>query len=79
MRRNVKKLNFMIEEDIRRELEQLIPAGKRSMVVNDALRKELERIRRKSSIEKLLNSNLKGKRYSNSEIIDGLAMDRKEH
>jgi rRNA-processing protein FCF1 len=79
MRRNLRKLNFMIEEDVRRELEHLIPAGKRSIVVNDALRKELERIRRKSSIEKLLNSNLKGKRYSNSEIIDSLAMDRKEH
>ena len=79
MRRNVRKLNFMIEEDIRRELENLIPAGKRSIVINDALRKELERIRRKSSIEKLLNLNLKGKRYSNSEIIDSLSMDRKEH
>jgi hypothetical protein len=79
MGRNAKKLNFIIEEDICRELESLIPAGKRSFVVNNALRKELETIRRKKSVEKLISLSSKGKRFTTSEIIEGLAKDRRGH
>jgi hypothetical protein len=76
---NAKKINFTIEEDIGKELERLIPAGKRSAVVNIALRKELEAIRRKKAVEKLASVSFKGKKFSNREIIQGLAKDRKEH
>jgi hypothetical protein len=79
MGRNVRKLNFMIEEDLCKELEHLIPAGKRSVVINDALRKELKSMRRKNAIEKLLSRNPEEKRFSNQKIIDGLAKDRKGH
>ena len=79
MGRNSRKLNFLIEESICRELKMLIPAGKRSLVVNNALRKELETIRRKSTVEKILALSTEGKRFSNREIIDGLAKDRKGH
>ena len=79
MGRNTRKLNFLIEEEICRELEKLIPAGKRSVVVNEALRKELETIRRKITVNKILSSSFEGKRFSNREIIEGLARDRKGH
>jgi len=79
MGRNSRKLNFLIEEEICRELENLIPPGKRSVVVNEALRKELETIRRKNTVNKILSSPFKGKRFSNREIIEGLARDRKGH
>ena len=79
MGKNSRKLNFLIEEGICRELEALIPAGKRSIVINNALRKELESLRRKSALEKLLGRPPQGKRLSNREIIEGLAKDRKGH
>jgi hypothetical protein len=79
MGRNARKLNFIIEEGICRELETLIPAGKRSIVVNNALRKELESLRRKSVVEKLISRPPEGKRFSNREIMEGLAKDRKGH
>jgi ribosome assembly protein YihI (activator of Der GTPase) len=79
MARKSRKLNFLIEEGICRELETLIPAGKRSIVINNALRKELESLRRKSALEKLLSRLPQGKRLSNREIIEGLAKDRKGH
>jgi hypothetical protein len=79
MGRNSRKLNFLIEEDICRELETLIPAGKRSIVINNALRNELESLRRKSALEKLLSRPPRGRRLSNLEIIEGLAKDRKGH
>lgn len=79
MGRTSKKVNFLIEEGVCRDLEMLVPAGKRSKVVNEALRKELESIRRKRSAEKLLSSPPADKRFSNREIIAGLAKDRRSH
>jgi len=79
MGRTSKKLNFLIEEGLCRDLETLVPAGKRSKVVNQALRKELESIRRKRSVEKLLASPPAGKQFSNCEIIEGLSKDRRSH
>lgn len=76
---NARKINFMVEEDISRELERLIPAGKRSAVVNVAIRKELEAIRRKMAVEKLVSLSSKGKKFTNREIIEGLTRDRREH
>ena len=79
MARTSKKLNFLIEEDISRDLEDLVPAGQRSKVVNAALRKELELIRRKKALEKLHSILSTGKRFSNREIVEGLARDRSSH
>jgi hypothetical protein len=44
MGRTSRKLNFLIEEGVCRDLEMLVPAGKRSKIVNEALRKELDSI-----------------------------------
>ena len=79
MGRTSKKLNFLIEEGLCRDLKTLVPEGKRSKVVNQALRKELESIRRKKSVEKLLSSPPAGKQFSNCEIIEGLSKDRRSH
>ena len=79
MGRTVRKLNFLIEESICRELEQLIPSGRRSQVVNEALRKELERIRKKQAVERISESASEGKRLSTRNILDELARDRSSH
>lgn len=79
MGRTAKKLNFLIEEAVCRDLETMIPAGKRSRFVNDALRRELETVRRKTAVEEILSSTSKGKKLSNRYIIEGLAKDRRSH
>ena len=79
MGRSARKLNFLIEEDIWRELEELVPAGQRSRVVNEALRKELELIRRRGALETLHNARASGKRFSTREIVGNLAKDRSSH
>ena len=79
MGRKTRKLNFLIEESICQDLETLVSTGKRSKVVNEALRKELELIRRKEAVEKLLNTSPDGKRFSNREIVDRLTKDRRAH
>jgi hypothetical protein len=79
MGKALRKLNFMIEENVYRDLETLVPAGKRSRVANDALRRELELIRRKDAVEKILSARTKGKKLSNNEIVDALLKDRGSH
>lgn len=79
MGRSGRKVNFLIEEDISRDLEDLVPAGQRSRVVNEALRKELELIRRRKALEGLHNVRASGKRFSGREIVEGLEKDRSSH
>jgi hypothetical protein len=79
MSNTARKLNFLIEEGVCRDLERLVPAGKRSRVVNEALRKELELLRRKSAVEQLIASSSGQKGFSNADIIDFIAKDRASH
>ncbi len=76
MAQAAKKLNFMINDDIRRELEELVPQGVRSKVVNEALRKELISIRRRRLTDKLLAIRAKGPIVSTDAILDTLENDR---
>ena len=78
MRSTAKRVNFLIEESLSRELAELVPAGKRSQVVNEALRKELEIIRRKAAISRLVSGS-KGKRLTTREIVSALEKDRRKH
>ena len=79
MGKSTKKLNFLIEESICQDLEELVPAGKRSKIVNEALRKELETIRRKKAVESLLATSSQGNKLSTREIVESLAEDRRSH
>lgn len=77
MSHSARKLNFMISEDVAEELEKLVPAGKRSRVVNEAIRKELERLRRESLTERLHLLRESGPLYTASEIAADLRQDRR--
>jgi hypothetical protein len=79
MANTARKLNFLIEESICRDLESLVPAGKRSKVVNEALRKELELLRRKSAVEQLLAPGLRQGGYSYADILEFITKDRASH
>ena len=79
MRTLVKKINFLIEEDLFREMELMVPQGKRSKVVNQALRKELELLRRQLAVKNLLEAPSLKRYFSNREIIEGLSKDRGNH
>lgn len=75
----LKKLNFFIEEDIRREMDRLVPVGKKSKVINDALRKELLRIKREKVTEELIALKTKGIRISKEEIVEELKRGRRRN
>ncbi len=79
MGRALKKINFMIEEEVYADLEMLVPSGKRSRVANEALRRELELIRRKNAVEKVILTKKGGKSLTNAEILAALSEDRRLH
>ena len=75
MSKTAKKVNFMINDDLRREFERLVPSGERSKVVNKALKKELNSIKRTRLTERLLLLRSKQK-LSTKEIVTALKKDR---
>ena len=79
MKSTAKKINFMIEDKVRKELETLIPSGQRSRIVNEALRKELERIRRTQAIERLHRLRREGNQFSTQDIVSVLRKERMSH
>jgi len=72
-------MNFLIEEAICKDLERLAPAGKRSQVVNEALRKELDHISRRNAVGKLIESSSAMKKMTTREIVEALTQDRDSH
>ena len=77
MRRTLKKINFFVEEDIRKVLDELVPDGQKRKVINEALRKELLRIKREKATGKLMALKSKVTLVSNREIVEALKKDRR--
>ena len=77
MRGTLKKINFFVEEVIRKELDELVPDGQKSKGINEALRKELLRIKREKATGKLMALKSKGTLVSNREIVEALKKDRR--
>lgn len=64
------KLNFMIDQEVKEALEQYVPSGYRSRVVNEALRRELDLIKRKNITTKLAEIRNKNIMVDNAAIVD---------
>lgn len=73
------KVNFILEDKVKDELISFIPSGKRSKVVNEAIKKELLFLKRKSLTEKLLKLRAKGPKVSTRELIETLEENRRKH
>jgi hypothetical protein len=76
---SARKINFMIRDEIARDLEALVPAGERSRTVNDALAKELLSIRRRKLTERLDPLRKKGPTIATEEIVAALQKERESH
>lgn len=63
------KINIVLDDDVKRELDSLVEAGMRSGVINTALRKELTAIRRRRLSDKLDELRGKTKPVSTKEIV----------
>lgn len=72
-----RKLNFMINPEVAKDLETLIPHGQRSKLVSEAIRKELERYKRWMVTEKLLSIRGTAPETSSKTILNAIKSDRR--
>ena len=43
------KVNIVLDDDVKADLDRLVESGKRSRVINSALRSEIQRMRRRAA------------------------------
>jgi len=70
------RVNVMLDDDVRRDLERLVPTRGRSRLVNDALRKELLRRKRVEATERLRRLRRKSATFRATEILEAVRDDR---
>lgn len=75
----LKKMNFFVDKDVRKELDKLVPAGQKSRIINEALRRKLLMMKREKVTERLMELKSKGKKISSGEIGEALKRDRRRH
>ena len=71
------KVNLVLDDDVKAELDRLVEAGSRSRVVNRALRAELLAIRRRRAAERLDELRAKTKAAASREVLALLRRDRR--
>ena len=79
MGKAARKLNIALEDAVYSDLERLVPTRMRQNVINEALRKELEIIRRKKAASKLLSHTAAIKKFSGKQITAAVSRDRGAH
>lgn len=72
----VVKVNFVLEDDVKKDLDRLVRSGLRSRVINDALRKELLQIKRRKLAEQHDRLRSRTKALSTADIVATLRRDR---
>ncbi len=70
------KLNVSIDDRLRDELFKLIPPRRRSQVVNEALRHELLRRKRRQATEVVHRLRKRSATLTGQEIVDAVCRDR---
>ena len=70
------KVNFVLDEDVKGDLDRLVASGMRSRVINEALRKELLGIKRQKLAAKQDRLRGRTKMISTGEIVKVVRRDR---
>lgn len=70
------KLNVSIDDRLRDELFRLVPPRRRSQVVNEALRHELLRRKRRQATEVVQRLRKRSATLTGQEIVDAVRRDR---
>jgi Arc/MetJ-type ribon-helix-helix transcriptional regulator len=70
------KVNIVLDEDVKAELERLVESGMRSRVINKALRRELQSLRRENASKRLDRLRQQSKPVASAEIVALVRRDR---
>jgi predicted transcriptional regulator len=70
------KVNFVLDDDVKSDLDHLVEKGMRSRIINLALRKELRQVKRRRLAEKQDQLRDRTEAVSTREVVEGLRQDR---
>ena len=70
------KVNIVLDDDVKADLDRLVQSGMRSRVVNAALRREILRLRRQDASGRLDELRAGTKAVSTSEMVRLIRRDR---
>ena len=70
------KINIVLDDDVKAELDQMVESGLRSRVINEALRKELLLLRRRQLSARLDKLRVRTKPVSTREVVTLIRRDR---
>jgi Arc/MetJ-type ribon-helix-helix transcriptional regulator len=70
------KVNVVLDDDVKADLDRLVDSGKRSRVINNALRREMQLISRRAANARLDELRTTTKRVSTDDIVKLVRRDR---
>lgn len=70
------KVNIVLDDDVKADLDRLVESGRRSRVVNDALRREIQLIQRRAAEARLDELRRGTRRVSTTDLVKRLRRDR---
>lgn len=71
------KVNIVLDDDVKADLDRLVESGMRSRVVNQALRREILAIRRRRANERLDDLRRATRPVSTADLVAAVRRDRK--
>ena len=70
------KVNIVLDDDVKADLDRLVESGRRSRVVNDALRLEIQLMRRRAAGARLDDLRRGTRRMSTTDLVKLVRQDR---
>jgi Arc/MetJ-type ribon-helix-helix transcriptional regulator len=70
------KVNVVLDDDVKADLDRLVASGMRSRVINAALRREMALMRRRAASARLDEFRRAGRRTSTAELVRTIRRDR---
>ena len=70
------KVNIVLDDDVKADLDRLVESGMRSRVVNRALRKEILALRRQAANDRLAELRRTVKPVSSADVVAQIRRDR---
>jgi predicted transcriptional regulator len=70
------KVNIVLDDDVKADLDRLVEAGRRSRVINEALRREIVAIRRQKAAARLAQLRRSAGPASTATLVRAVRRDR---
>lgn len=71
-----KRVNLVLDDEVKDNLDRLVPAGRRSEFANEAIRSQLALLRRQHAIDRLDELRRRGPSLSTEEVVRLVRRDR---